>query len=221
MSRSRFGGRLLSAYRTRRSQYLSSQTKDPKVRAKPARALKAPTREKAATTKVATAKTPAVKTKAAKPKAPAKAKPAKPEEASVKKTAPKKAALKKATPKKPVAAEISKTAAMLALVLKSLDEDKAEDVVSINLAGKTPIADYMVVASGRSQRHVSAVADHLVRRLKETGFGAAHVEGMRQGDWVLIDSGDVVIHVFRPEVREFYRLEKMWLADIPADQIAV
>ncbi|WP_414693166.1 ribosome silencing factor [Parvibaculum sp.] len=129
--------------------------------------------------------------------------------------------MKKATPKKPVAAEISKTAAMLALVLKSLDEDKAEDVVSINLAGKTPIADYMVVASGRSQRHVSAVADHLVRRLKETGFGAAHVEGMRQGDWVLIDSGDVVIHVFRPEVREFYRLEKMWLADIPADQIAV
>ncbi|HUD51674.1 MAG TPA: ribosome silencing factor [Parvibaculum sp.] len=116
---------------------------------------------------------------------------------------------------------MSKTAAMLALVLKSLDEDKAEDVVSINLAGKTPIADYMVVASGRSQRHVSAVADHLVRRLKETGFGAAHVEGMRQGDWVLIDSGDVVIHVFRPEVREFYRLEKMWLADIPADQIAV
>ncbi len=110
---------------------------------------------------------------------------------------------------------------MLTLVLKSLDEDKAEDIVSIDLAGKTPIADYMVVASGRSQRHVSAVADHLVRRLKEDGFGAAHVEGMRQGDWVLIDGGDVVIHVFRPEVREFYRLEKMWLADIPADQIAV
>lgn len=155
--------------------------------------------------KVATAKTPTAKAKTA----------------TSKKTSTKKAASKKSAPKKPVAVEVSKTSAMLALILKSLDEDKAEDVVSIDLAGKTPIADYMVVASGRSQRHVSAVADHLVRRLKETGFGAAHVEGMRQGDWVLIDSGDVVIHVFRPEVREFYRLEKMWLADIPADQIAV
>jgi ribosome-associated protein len=106
-------------------------------------------------------------------------------------------------------------------VLKSLDDDKAEEIVSIDLAGKTPIADYMVVASGRSQRHVGAVADHLVRRMKEEGYGTARVEGMKQGDWVLIDAGDVVIHVFRPEVREFYKLEKMWSADIPADQIAV
>ncbi|MDZ4381283.1 MAG: ribosome silencing factor [Parvibaculum sp.] len=110
---------------------------------------------------------------------------------------------------------------MLALVLESLDDDKAEDVVSIDLTGKTPIADHMVVASGRSQRHVGAMADHLVRRLKEAGFGTSHVEGMKQGDWVLIDGGDVVVHVFRPEVREFYRLEKMWSADIPADQMAV
>ncbi len=109
---------------------------------------------------------------------------------------------------------------MLALVLKSLDEDKAEDVVSIDLAGKTPIADYMVVASGRSQRHVAAVAEHVVRRLKEAGLGAARVEGLRQGDWVLIDNGDVLIHVFRPEVREFYKLEKMWAADIPAERTA-
>ncbi|MCF8470831.1 MAG: ribosome silencing factor [Parvibaculum sp.] len=109
---------------------------------------------------------------------------------------------------------------MLALVLESLDEDKAEDVVSIDLSGKTPIADHMVVASGRSQRHVGAVADHLVHRLKEAGFGTSQVEGLKQGDWVLIDGGDVVIHVFRPEVREFYRLEKMWSADIPADQLA-
>ncbi|HAC57758.1 ribosome silencing factor [Parvibaculum sp.] len=110
---------------------------------------------------------------------------------------------------------------MLALVLESLEEDKAEDVVSIDLTGKTPIADHMVVASGRSQRHVGAVADHLVRRLKDAGFGTAQVEGLKQGDWVLIDGGDVVVHVFRPEVREFYRLEKMWSADIPADQLAV
>lgn len=114
-----------------------------------------------------------------------------------------------------------RSSAMLALVLESLDEDKAEDVVSIDLAGKTPIADHMVVASGRSQRHVGAVADHLVRRLKEAGFGTSQVEGMKQGDWVLIDGGDVLIHVFRPEVREFYKLEKMWSADIPADQLAV
>jgi ribosome-associated protein len=120
-----------------------------------------------------------------------------------------------------LAADRKKTSAMLALVLKSLDEDKAEDVVSIDLAGKTPMADFMVVASGRSQRHVGAVADHLVRRLKEEGLGTARVEGMKQGDWVLIDGGDVVIHVFRPEVREFYKLEKMWSANIPADQIAV
>ena len=118
-------------------------------------------------------------------------------------------------------ADRKKAAAMLALVMKSLDDDKAEDIVSIDLAGKTPIADYMVVASGRSARHVSALADHVMRRLKEKGFGLAQAEGMTQGDWVLIDAGDVVIHVFRPEVRQFYRLEKMWSADIPADQIAV
>lgn len=112
----------------------------------------------------------------------------------------------------------SKSAALLALVIESLEEDKAEDIVSIDLTGKSPIADNMVVASGRSQRHVGAMADHLVRRIKEAGFGSAQIEGMQQGDWVLIDGGDVVIHVFRPEVRDFYRLEKMWAADIPADQ---
>lgn len=109
---------------------------------------------------------------------------------------------------------------MLALILKSLDDDKAEDIVSIDLAGKTPIADCMVIASGRSQRHVSAVAEHLIRRLKEKGLGMARVEGLRQGDWVLIDAGDVLVHVFRPEVREFYKLEKMWAANIPAEQAA-
>lgn len=107
---------------------------------------------------------------------------------------------------------------MLKTILKSLEDDKAEDIVAIDLSNKTPMADYMVVASGRSGRHVGAVADHLLRRLKEEGYGLARVEGMNQGDWVLIDAGDIVIHVFRPEVREFYRLEKMWAADIPEDQ---
>ena len=107
--------------------------------------------------------------------------------------------------------------AMLKLVMKSLEDDKAEDIVAIDLSNKTPMADYMVVASGRSGRHVGAVADHLIRRLKDEGYGHARVEGMTQGDWVLIDAGDIVIHVFRPEVREFYRLEKMWAADIPED----
>lgn len=107
------------------------------------------------------------------------------------------------------------------LIVQSLDDDKGEDIVSIDLAGKTPIADYMIVASGRSHRHVSALADHLIRKLKEGGLGTARVEGLAQGDWVLIDGGDVIIHLFRPEVRSFYKLEKMWAADIPTDQIAI
>jgi ribosome-associated protein len=103
---------------------------------------------------------------------------------------------------------------LLDLILRSLDDDKAQDVVTIDLAGKTSVADAMVVASGRSHRHVSAIADHLVRRLKEAGHGRAQVEGLPHCDWVLIDVGDVVVHLFRPEVREFYNLEKMWSADM-------
>ena len=87
---------------------------------------------------------------------------------------------------------------------------KAEDIVSIDLTGKTSIADAMVVASGRSQRHVGAVADRVVKDLGEAGVPRLRVEGMRQADWVLIDAGDVIVHVFRPEVRDFYSLEKMW-----------
>lgn len=110
---------------------------------------------------------------------------------------------------------------MLDLVLTCLDDDKAEDVVSIDLEGKSAIADHMVIASGRSARHVGALADHLTRRMKEAGHGSARVEGLAQSDWVLIDGGDVVIHIFRPEVREFYKLEKMWSADVSAERIAV
>jgi ribosome-associated protein len=95
------------------------------------------------------------------------------------------------------------------LVLDSLDEDGALDVVSIDLAGKSSEADTMVVASGRSTRHVAAIADKLVERLKEAGHGTRS-EGREAADWVLIDAGDVIVHVFRPEVRDFYQLEKMW-----------
>ena len=87
---------------------------------------------------------------------------------------------------------------------------KAEDIVTIDLTAKSSIADAMVIASGRSQRHVGAVADHVVKDLEEAGLPGLKVEGMRQSDWVLIDAGDVIVHVFRPEVREFYNLEKMW-----------
>jgi ribosome-associated protein len=87
---------------------------------------------------------------------------------------------------------------------------KAEDTVAIDLTGKTSIADCMVVTSGRSQRHVGAVADHVIKDLAEAGVAGVRVEGMRQSDWVLIDAGDVIVHVFRPEVRDFYSLEKMW-----------
>lgn len=99
------------------------------------------------------------------------------------------------------------------LILHSLDEDKAQEVVSIDLEGKTAIADQMVIASGRSKRHVGALADHLQRRLREAGHGKCRVEGMPTCDWVLIDAGDVIVHIFRPEVRDFYRLEKIWGVD--------
>lgn len=100
----------------------------------------------------------------------------------------------------------------LETVLASLDDSKAENIVSIDIQGKSSIADHMVIASGRSHRHVAAVAEHLLTALKDAGFGNARVEGLSSADWVLIDSGDIVIHVFRPEVREFYNIEKMWQA---------
>jgi ribosome-associated protein len=103
----------------------------------------------------------------------------------------------------------------LRIVLARLEDMKAEDSVTIDLTGKSSIGDYMVVTSGRSQRHVGAVADHVVKDLKAAGVSGIRVEGMRQGDWVLIDAGDVIVHVFRPEVRNFYSLEKMWSAGRP------
>ncbi|MCD2182632.1 ribosome silencing factor [Rhizobium sp. GN54] len=97
-------------------------------------------------------------------------------------------------------------------VLASLEDSRAEDIVSIDIAGKSALGDYMVVASGRSSRHVAAICDHLITDLKDEGFGSARVEGLETGDWVLIDTGDIIVHVFRPEIREFYNIEKMWAA---------
>lgn len=102
--------------------------------------------------------------------------------------------------------------ALLALVTAKLDEDKSEEIVSIDLRGKTAIADFMVIASGRSQRHVGAIADHLLEALKAAGVKGVRVEGQPACDWVLIDAGDVIIHIFQPEVRTFYNIEKMWSA---------
>ncbi len=109
-------------------------------------------------------------------------------------------------------------AELLKVVLASLDESKAEDLVSIDLEGKSSLGDYMVIASGRSSRHVSSVAEKLVTKLKEAGFGHSRVEGLKSADWVLIDASDVIVHIFRPEVRDFYNLEKIWVHDTPQDQ---
>jgi len=106
----------------------------------------------------------------------------------------------------------------LEAVLKSLDEDKAEDVVQIDLRGKSEMGDFMVIASGRSSRQVSSIAEKLTDKLKQTFGILSKVEGKSTGDWVLIDTGDVIVHVFRPEVREFYQLEKMWVTPDEATQ---
>ena len=99
-----------------------------------------------------------------------------------------------------------------------LDDAKAENIVSIDLRGKSSMGDYMVIASGRSDRHVGAIADQVHKQLKEKGYSGSRVEGQPQCDWVLIDTGDIIVHVFRPEVREFYNLEKMWSQARPPEQ---
>ena len=108
--------------------------------------------------------------------------------------------------------------AILAAVLKSLDDDKAEDIVQIDLRGKSEMGDWMVICSGRSTRQVSAISQKLRDKLKEDLGVLSKVEGQAAADWVLVDTGDVIVHVFRPEVREFYQLEKMWLDPQPADK---
>ena len=104
---------------------------------------------------------------------------------------------------------------LLQAVLQSVDDDKAEDIVQIDLRGRSDVADYMVICSGRSSRQVAAISEKLADRLKQAFGLSAKMEGKETGDWVLIDAGDVIVHVFRPEVRDFYQLEKMWM---PAGQ---
>ena len=101
-----------------------------------------------------------------------------------------------------------------------LDEAKAEEIVTIDLKNKSSIGDYMIIASGRSDRHVGAIAEQLQRNLKNEGHGRVRAEGMPQCDWVLVDTGDIIVHIFRPEVRQFYNLEKMWSADRTGDATA-
>jgi ribosome-associated protein len=103
-------------------------------------------------------------------------------------------------------------------VLAALDDAKAEDVVPIDVSGKTSLGDHMVIASGRSQRHVGAIADQLQKKLKEAGFSRIRVEGVPQCDWVLVDAGDLIVHVFEPDMRKFYNLDKMWQAERAPEQ---
>ncbi|MBB4052498.1 ribosome-associated protein [Devosia subaequoris] len=107
---------------------------------------------------------------------------------------------------------------LIDLILDTLDDAKAEETVSVDIVGKSSLADHMIVTSGRSQRHVGAVADQVITALRENGYGKPRVEGLPHCDWVLLDAGDVILHIFRPEVREFYNIEKMWQADFAADQ---
>ena len=127
------------------------------------------------------------------------------------------AALPNNTVSSPVTAGAPSVQSSVELILNVLDDAKAEETVSVDITGKSSLADHMIVTSGRSQRHVGAVADQIIRALRDNGFGKPRVEGLPHCDWVLVDTGDVIVHIFRPEVREFYNIEKMWQADFAAD----
>jgi len=122
---------------------------------------------------------------------------------------------------RPATSDTATSRQQLELILAALDADKAEDIVQVDLRGKSSIGDYMVICSGRSSRQVSAIAEKLVDKLKHDLGRASRIEGRETGDWVLIDTGDIIVHVFRPEVRDFYQLEKMWVpAGGPAAEVA-
>lgn len=149
------------------------------------------------------------------------------------KTPAKKSAIKNITAANPAANSVAKTAAkstkksaallqselLQKTILHSLDENKAEDVVSINLAGKASFADALIVASGRSSRHIAALADHISDAIRAKGFIPPIIEGKESPDWVLLDAGDVVVHLFRPEIRQMYNLEKMWSMPAAPDRV--
>ena len=107
------------------------------------------------------------------------------------------------------------SAPLVDFITESLDDSKSEEIVTIDLEGKTAIADAMIIASGRSRRHVGAIADKLIKQLKEQGYKGLKIEGQNTGEWVLLDAGDVIVHIFQPEIRDFYNLEKMWSAERP------
>ncbi len=115
----------------------------------------------------------------------------------------------------------SQVAKLKRLIEKSLDADKAEDIVAIDLAGKSSLADYMIVASGNSQRHITTLADHLADKLRTIGYGAVPTEGKETSDWVVVDAGDIIVHLFHPEARRHYNLEKMWAMPMPALEAAL
>jgi len=119
----------------------------------------------------------------------------------------------------PATAANAPRSSMIDVVLRSLEDAKAEDTVAIDVTGKSSLSDHMVVTTGRSNRHVGAVADQVMRALREAGYDKPRVEGLPHCDWVLVDGGDVIIHIFRPEVREFYNIEKMWQAEFAAEAV--
>lgn len=162
-------------------------------------------------TKKPTTKKPAKKAAAKTTRAKKTATKAAKTEVKAKKPAAKKATKKTAAPKPQADARAT---ALLKAIIHSLDDAKAENVVTVDLVGKSSIADFLVIASGRSSRQVTAMSERLSEDIRKLA-PAVHIEGKRSGDWVLVDAGDVIVHLFRPEVREFYNLEKMWSADIP------
>ncbi len=137
---------------------------------------------------------------------------------AVKKPAPRKATIAMA-PLKPVYHFEGPAAAQVKLILAALDDAKAENTLAINIAGRSAMADAMIITTGRVNRHVSAIADQLHSKLKTNGYKNIRMEGHETGDWCLVDTGDVIIHIFRPEVRSFYNLEKLWSADAPKEQV--
>jgi ribosome-associated protein len=139
-------------------------------------------------------------------------KPSKAKAAPRKSAAKPKKAAKAAAPK---AAKPAPQSDLLKRIIASLEDDKAEAIVTIDLEGRSSLCDAAVIASGRSSRHVASIADHLARRLKEQGYGTRPVTGAAQGDWVLVDAGEIIVHVFRPEVRDYYDLEGMWNVPSP------
>ena len=106
------------------------------------------------------------------------------------------------------------------LIEKSLDDDKALDIVTVDLAGKSSLGDYMIIASGTSQRHITTLADHIVDKLENTGLSGIPIEGRDSSDWVVVDAGNIIIHLFHPEARKHYNLEKMWSVTMPSQQEA-